>query len=76
MREVNGILPSRFGCYRILLRQDQSHDLAQSDILKKELNMDAVWWIFRRLVQFVFDEVVFGDHLDVGVVSIDMHRAP
>lgn len=75
MRKVDGILPPGFGCYRILLREDKPHDLAQTDILKKKLDVHIVRWIFRRLVQFIFDEIVFGYHLDVGVISVDVNRA-
>lgn len=36
--------------------------------------MGIVRWVLCRLVQFIFDEVIFGNHLDVGVVGIDVDR--
>jgi hypothetical protein len=71
VREIDGIGSSILGRNRVLLGQDEAHDLAQLDVVDEEVNMNRVWGIFCRFVRFVFHEVVFGNHLDVGVFWVD-----
>jgi hypothetical protein len=34
--------------------------------------VSMVWRIFGWIVHFVFVEIVFGDHLDIGIVGVDV----
>ena len=75
MSKINGVLAPCFRCHRVLLRQYESHDLAKSHILKKELDVYRVGWIFCRLIHFIFDEVVLGNHLDIRIISVNVYRS-
>jgi len=73
MSEVDRVLPSLLGRHRILLGQNQPHDLSQSYILKEELNMDRIGSVSGDMVIFILEEVVFSNHLDVRIISIDVY---
>lgn len=75
VRQVNRILSSCFGSNGVLLGQDQAHDLAQPNVLEEKLDVYIIRRIFCRLIQFIFDEIVLGDHLNIGIIGVDMHRA-
>jgi len=54
-----------------LLRQHETHNLAQFDVVDEERNVDWIGSIVRGLVGFVFYEIVLGDHFNVGVFGVD-----
>lgn len=70
--KINGVLPPGFGCYRVLLGQYQAHDFGQTDILEEKLDMNWIRWILCRLVYLILDKVVLSNHLNVGVIRVDM----
>jgi hypothetical protein len=59
---------------RVILREDQSHNLAQLYIVQKELNVDWVHGILGWSLRFVFDKVIFADHVDVRIFNVDATR--
>lgn len=38
------------------------------------MNMDRGVLIFRRCISIVFDKVILGYHLDIGVIGVDHYR--
>jgi hypothetical protein len=54
-----------------LLRQHKTHDLRQLDVVDKEVYVDWVWREFRRAIWLIFDEVVLGYHLHIGILRVD-----
>lgn len=71
--QVDSICPPRFRSHRVLLRKNQTHDLAQLDILEEELDVDWVWSVIGYWVAFVFNEIFFRYHLHVRIICIDRH---
>ena len=74
--KVDGILSSALGCNGVLLGQDQTHNLTQSDVLQEELHVQMFRWVFGRQAVFIVDKVVFANHFDIRVVGVDMNRPP
>lgn len=70
MSKVDGICPSCLGCNGILLREDQSHDLAELHILEEKLNMYRLGLEIVVWVTLILNKVLFRDHLDIGVVGV------
>lgn len=65
MCQVERIVLSSFGCYRVLLREHEAHNLRQLDVVEEELDVN---WVGRKLcgsIRLVVDEVVLGTHLHV-----------
>lgn len=75
VREVHRIHASGLGRHRVLLRKNQTHDLAQLNVLQEELHMDRVGRVSGRGVELIFDEVVLRHHFNVGVVGVDPDRS-
>lgn len=73
MSQVDGVCASSFGCHRILLRQYETHDLAELDVMQEELNVNGIGLVIAVRVALVFDEVFFSDHLDVRVIRVDRY---
>lgn len=73
--KIDRILPSHFQRHGVLLRQDQAHNLAQSDVLKKKLDMDMVRRKLGWNIGFILDEIVLRYHFNIGIVGIDMDWA-
>lgn len=71
MCQVERIVLSSFGSYRVLLREHKAHDLSQFDVVEEEMDVDRVGREFCWAVGLVVDEVVFCTHLHIGVVNVD-----
>lgn len=69
--QINRVRPPRFGRDRVLLGEDQAHDLAELHVLQEELDMNVVGWILGWTINFVFYEVIFRHHFDVGIIRVD-----
>lgn len=66
MSQVNRIVAAAsLRSDRVVLRENQTHDFAEFDIIQEEMDVYRVERIFGRWICFVLDEVVFGDHLDI-----------
>lgn len=74
MCKVNCVLPPRLGRDRVLLRQNQTHDLTQSYVLQEKQDMHAVRGEFGRAIDLVFNEIIFGHHLYIRIFGIDKYR--
>jgi len=56
---------------RVVLRKDQTHDLAQFDVVQEEVDVYRVQRILGGLVSLVLDEVFFADHLNIRIFNVD-----
>jgi hypothetical protein len=56
---------SSFGCHRVLLREHETHNLCQFNVVEEEVDMDRVWRKLCWPVGLVVDEVVFCAHFHV-----------
>ena len=72
MGQGDGGLASDLRRDRVLLREDEAHDVAQLDVLQEELDVKGIMGIVGRLTVLVLAEIILGDHLDVGVVGVDV----
>jgi hypothetical protein len=71
--EVDCVRPS-LGRNRILLRQYETHNFAQLDVVQEELYMDGIWLILRRSIRLVVNEVIRRNHLNIRVFYVDAAR--
>ena len=76
VRQIEGVVSPELRGHRVLLRQHQSHDLAQLDVVEEELDVNGVGWVLGRSIGFVVNEVVLGDHLYIGIFNVDGYRTP
>jgi hypothetical protein len=60
------------GCHRVLLREYQTHDFAEFDILQEELNMYGIRRVRAREIAFVLNEIILREHLNIRVIQIDV----
>jgi hypothetical protein len=69
--QINGVGPFKLGSYRVLLRKHKTHDFAEFHVIDEKANMDRVGRELGRPIRFIFQKVVFGDHLDICVLWVD-----
>jgi hypothetical protein len=75
MRQIDSIRSSCFRCHGILLREHQTHDLTQLDVLQEEVDVHWIPPIVAGWIAFLLDEVFFCDHLDIRIVGVDRDRS-
>lgn len=70
VRKIDRIWPS-LRCNGVLLRKDETHDLAKFDVVEEEMYVDGLGLILSRSVWLVVNEIIHRDHLHVRIFDVD-----
>ena len=58
MCQVNCVIAPRLGSNGVLLREYETHDLAELDVIQEKLNVYRIRLVLRGPVWLIIDEVV------------------
>lgn len=75
MGQVHRIHTSRLGSHGVLLREDQAHNFAEFNVLEEKLDVDGFRGVFGRDIDFILNEVVFGQHAHIRIIHVDADRS-